>query len=216
MKLYIYDHCPYCVKARMIFGLKQVPFECITLLNDDEQTPLSMIGQKMLPILEYAPKKFMPESLDIIQYIDKKTSPAIVTWEEDPKLTIWLETNSSYIYTLAMPRWVKAPLEEFKTIAARNYFQRKKEKSIGYFSVAMKQTSDLKKETEQELIKLSHILPKEASFDTNTLNIHDFHLFAALRSLSIVKDLQWPKNINDYCTQLSKKSQIPLHHSLAI
>ena len=22
MKLYSYDHCPYCVKARMIFGLR--------------------------------------------------------------------------------------------------------------------------------------------------------------------------------------------------
>ncbi|EPT9973233.1 glutaredoxin, partial [Escherichia coli] len=25
MKLYIYDHCPYCLKARMIFGLKNIP-----------------------------------------------------------------------------------------------------------------------------------------------------------------------------------------------
>ncbi|MDN5160564.1 glutaredoxin, partial [Escherichia coli] len=24
MKLYIYDHCPYCLKARMIFGLKNI------------------------------------------------------------------------------------------------------------------------------------------------------------------------------------------------
>ncbi|MDU4397175.1 MAG: glutaredoxin, partial [Haemophilus parainfluenzae] len=22
MKLYVYDHCPFCVRARMIFGLK--------------------------------------------------------------------------------------------------------------------------------------------------------------------------------------------------
>ncbi|POU69340.1 glutaredoxin, partial [Pantoea sp. PSNIH4] len=27
MKLYIYDHCPFCVKARMIFGLKNLPVE---------------------------------------------------------------------------------------------------------------------------------------------------------------------------------------------
>jgi len=24
MKLYIYDHCPFCVRARMIFGLRGV------------------------------------------------------------------------------------------------------------------------------------------------------------------------------------------------
>ncbi|MDU1427151.1 MAG: glutaredoxin, partial [Klebsiella michiganensis] len=27
MKLYIYDHCPFCLKARMIFGLKNIPVE---------------------------------------------------------------------------------------------------------------------------------------------------------------------------------------------
>ena len=24
MKLYVYDHCPFCVRARMIFGLKNL------------------------------------------------------------------------------------------------------------------------------------------------------------------------------------------------
>ncbi|VTP68106.1 Glutaredoxin-2 [Leclercia adecarboxylata] len=27
MKLYVYEHCPFCIRARMIFGLKKVPFE---------------------------------------------------------------------------------------------------------------------------------------------------------------------------------------------
>ena len=31
MKLYSYDHCPYSVKARMIFGLRGVGFEHIIL-----------------------------------------------------------------------------------------------------------------------------------------------------------------------------------------
>ena len=40
MTLYIYDHCPYCVKARMIFGFKKQPVRIKTLLNDDEKTPI--------------------------------------------------------------------------------------------------------------------------------------------------------------------------------
>ena len=27
MNLYVYDHCPFCVRARMIFGLKNLPVE---------------------------------------------------------------------------------------------------------------------------------------------------------------------------------------------
>ncbi|STF72102.1 glutaredoxin [Escherichia coli] len=51
MKLYIYDHCPYCLKARMIFGLKNIPVELHVLLNDDAETPTRMVGQKQVPIL---------------------------------------------------------------------------------------------------------------------------------------------------------------------
>ena len=28
MKLYVYDHCPFCVRARMIFGLKSAGRTC--------------------------------------------------------------------------------------------------------------------------------------------------------------------------------------------
>lgn len=52
MKLFIYDHCPFCVKARMIFGLQGQPVRLVTLLNDDEITPTTMIGKKMAPILQ--------------------------------------------------------------------------------------------------------------------------------------------------------------------
>ncbi len=49
MKLYIYDHCPYCLKARMIFGLKNIPIELHVLLNDDAETPTRMVGQNRFP-----------------------------------------------------------------------------------------------------------------------------------------------------------------------
>ena len=52
MKLYIYDHCPFCVRARMIFGLRDVAVEEIVLANDDEATPIGMIGSKQVPILQ--------------------------------------------------------------------------------------------------------------------------------------------------------------------
>ena len=34
MKLYIYDHCPFCVRARMIIGLRGVDYE--TNIHDKE------------------------------------------------------------------------------------------------------------------------------------------------------------------------------------
>ncbi len=49
MKLYIYDHCPYCLKARMIFGLKNIPVELHVLLNDDAETPTGWSVKNRFP-----------------------------------------------------------------------------------------------------------------------------------------------------------------------
>ena len=59
MKLYIYDHCPFCVRARMIFGLRDVAVEEVVLANDDETTPIGMIGSKQVPILQKKDGSFM-------------------------------------------------------------------------------------------------------------------------------------------------------------
>ncbi len=200
----------------MIFGLKKVPVRIIPLLNNDEKKPISMIGQKMVPILEYAPKKFMPESLDIIRHIDQQSPPTIVSWKSHPALTLWLEESASIIYTLAMPRWVQAPLKEFQTKKARDYFQRKKEKMIGPFAAALEQTKELKVEINKQLTKLNKMLNEQSEFFTDQLSVNDFHLFTALRSLTIVKDIRWPKKVQYYLHKLSTNSQVPLHNSLAI
>ena len=216
MKLYIYDHCPYCVKARMIFGLKKVSLKLVCLLNDDEKTPVSMIGVKMVPILETQKGIFMPESLDIISYIDKQKNKPMVSWREDKKLSSWLSKNSTICYELAMPRWIKTPLEEFKTKEAQNYFQNKKEAYIGSFKDCLNNTKTLIKEMKQELKILESFFEKKQKFFGDSLSVNDFHLFAFLRSLSIVKDLSFPEKIKYYSEQMSENSNIPLHHSIAI
>ena len=69
MKLYIYDHCPFCVRARMIFGLRGVEVENIILANDDEDTPIGMSGAQQVPILEKDDGTGLGERLDIVPYI---------------------------------------------------------------------------------------------------------------------------------------------------
>ena len=217
MNLYIYDHCPYCVKARMIFGLKKIPVPLIVLLNDDEKTPLSMIGVKMVPILEKKKGFFLPESLDIIRYIDEQYGePIVSSYEEDPRLSFWLEEGDFLNYKLTMPRWVRSPMEEFKTKEAKKYFTNKKEKMIGPFSDALNDTENLKKEMEKRLNKLESLLQSKSPFYSGKLTVNDFHLFAFLRGLSIVKGLFLPEKTASYMKELSKKSQVPLNFDMAL
>ena len=214
--LYHYDHCPYCVKARMIFGLKKISCELKALLNDDEETPRSFIGQKMVPILK-TEKGFMPESLDIVRHIDDSSGNPSVNWKENPDLQRWFNTSGDTHYFLAMPRWVQAPLEEFKTPAARTYFQKKKEGYIGPFEDALKDTDALTEKMSERLEQLETLL-KESSpfFQEDGLSVNDFHLFAYLRALSIVKPLSFPKKTRAYMESLSKESRVPLHLSIAL
>ena len=201
----------------MIFGIKNQPVELITLLNDDEKTPKSLIGQKMVPILEKAQKSFMPESMDIVQFIDQSQPPAIVSAEEDKGLMKTLSLSMESYYSLAMPRWVKSNMEEFKTPSSRAYFQRKKEAMIGSFDQALKNTSKFKQEIDKILLQLEDQMPaKKSWYRGEQLSFSDFHLFAFLRGLSIVKGLSFPPLLSAYAQRVSQITKVPLNHSMAL
>ena len=117
MKLYTYDHCPYCVKARMIFGLRGIGFEHIILANDDEATPIKLIGKKMVPILVKENGDAMGESLDIVRYVDSLSDQQL-DQNIRPDITQWLNTVRNYANHLAMPRVIKLGLAEFATQSA--------------------------------------------------------------------------------------------------
>ena len=80
----------------------------------------------------------MPESMDIVQFIDNKFSSPLVLNKEDLFLLEILEQARTPYYSLVMPRWVQSEMEEFKTASARKYFQNKKEQMIGPFEEALK------------------------------------------------------------------------------
>ena len=50
-ELFVYELCPFCTRARMIFGLKDIPFRLTFLSYDDRETPEQLIGKKLAPIL---------------------------------------------------------------------------------------------------------------------------------------------------------------------
>ncbi|MCJ8277462.1 MAG: glutaredoxin 2 [Bdellovibrionales bacterium] len=216
MKLYVYDHCPYCVKARMIFGWKDINFELVTLLNDDEKTPIDMIGQKMVPIFVQEGKKPLPESLDIVKVLDKQAgSPMMSPSKEDPRLKMWLQGARQYMYQLAMPRWIKVGLEEFATESAVAYFTKKKEDYIGPFAEHMNKTQDYLDMAHQHLQELESIIQGE-DFFWGECTEDDLHVFASLRCLTVVKGMKFPEKIEKYMNNMSESTKIPLHWDAAI
>lgn len=48
--VYVYDHCPFCVRVRLALGVKNVKHNVVFLQNDDVPTPTKLIGKKIAPI----------------------------------------------------------------------------------------------------------------------------------------------------------------------
>ncbi len=214
MKLYIYEHCPFCVKARSIFGLKNVPVSLKVLLNDDEATPISMVGKKVVPILQLEDGGYMPESMDIVHYIDQHYGQPLLTGPLNPAIAEWLAVNHSSSYPLVLPRNANAPFEEFATPAARAYFVSKKEAANGSFEEHLSHTPGLIKKVNQQLRELAPLI-QLANACNGELSDDDIHLFARLRSLTIVAGLDWPTRVADYRDNLAKQTQVNLLTSVA-
>ncbi|CAJ0991526.1 glutaredoxin 2 [Pantoea sp. Nvir] len=209
MKLYIYDHCPFCVKARMIFGLKNLPVELIIMRNDDEETPTMLIGQKMVPILQKNDGSVMPESLDIVRFIDKSDGKPLLMGKTNPEINAWLAHVNSYINKLLFPCFAKASFVEFANPEARDYFRRKKEASAGNFFDLERQKIHLIKNISNDLKQLDKIIVKPNAVNSE-LSEDDIHLFPLLRSLTLVASIDWPNRVAEYRDNMAVLTQINL------
>ncbi|WP_111429245.1 glutaredoxin 2 [Rhodobacteraceae bacterium DSL-40] len=210
MKLHVYDHCPYCVRARMALGLKGIPFEMRVQLNDDEATPISMIGKKMLPILEDA-DGFMGESLDIVAKVDAMTGARLFERPARPEIRGWIDTWQGVVDRLVTPRTPVAVYPEFATAAARAYFTGRRERTPGRFAALIAETDALVAELAPGLAALVPLLPRPGS-----ISMDDILLFPVLRSLSIVPEVTLPAEVAAYRDRMAAEAGIPLFEALRL
>jgi len=214
MKLFVYDHCPFCVKARAIFRLKDVPFDLAILLNDDEATSVSMIGKKMAPILEHD-GRFIAESMDIVAHVDGLSGTKILSGPRHPAVAQWLTDASEPLFRLALPRWASADLEEFSTPSARAYFTRNKEAMIGSFEDHLAASPDYIATLNDHLLALEPLVLSPDAVN-GVLSEDDIHLFASLRSLSIVRGIVYPPAVEAYRLKMAERTGVDLHDGIAV
>lgn len=214
MKLYIYDHCPFCVRARMIFGLKQLKVELITLLNDDEVTPTNLVGKKVVPILVKDDGTAMPESLDIVKYIDDNYGEKLLSEEIRPEIQEWIKLVSSYYNRLLLPRFIQLGLAEYKTQSAINYFVEKKTESIGNFEENLANSAEYIAKLEKDLIALENLIVSTEAIN-GKLSLEDIVLFPILRNLTCVAGVVFPQKVASYIEKMANLSQINLYTDVA-
>ena len=123
--LFVYDHCPFCVRVRHALGLKNVKHNLVWLLNDDVATPTSLIGKKMVPIFQPQGTSgpSVGESLDIIKLIDsdeKYGKPGLFNPEENmDNIASVIGEMSKPLSRLTRTRYALSPFQNLhsKTVA---------------------------------------------------------------------------------------------------
>lgn len=215
MRLYTYDHCPFCVRARMPFGLFKISFELMVLPNDDENTPIGMIGAKQVPVLQKPDGSYMGESLDIVRWLANYANQPPLSEDIRPELQIWIDKESKYHNKLIWPRCVQLSLPEFATQSAIDYFKNKKESIIGNFDNCLNETPALLEQLHRDLNELEALtLPHDISMDK--ISMEDIILFPILRNLTMVHGLVFPEKLKKYVINMSKASDIPLYFDRSI
>lgn len=213
MKLYIYDHCPFCVRARMAAGLFGADVEEAVLANDDEATPIGMIGAKQVPVLQKEDGSFMGESLNIVRHFDREDR---LKDEVRPEIRAWLDKVGGYNDKLVQPRVIKIGLPEFATPEAVKYFTDKKEKSIGSFSANLNKTAQYLERINADLQELENLMDGASDGINGGIGMEDILVFPVLRNLTVVRGIEWPQKVMGYLMMMSEKSGVPLYFDRAL
>lgn len=217
MKLYIYDHCPYCVRARMVAGLRGLAVEEVLLANDDEDTPKRLIGAKQVPILEKPDGTHMGESLDIVRFLDGYAGGERLDETVREEVRAWTEQADAYYNRLLMPRSIRLGLPEFATDGAVDYFVRKKEKQIGPFAGHLKDSARYLQRMGADLRSLAALLPEgRPYFNGAQAGMEDVLLFPMLRNLTMVRGIDWPENLAAYVARLARETGVDTYSERAI
>ncbi len=214
MKLYIYDHCPFCVRARMAFGLFDVDAEQIILANDDEDTPIGMIGAKQVPILQKPDGSFMGESLDIVRWVSEYAGQTL-TQTIRPEIQAWFDKVNAYQNKLVWPRNIKLGLPDYPTQSAIDYFVKKKEATIGKFEEHLNNTPQYLAELHTDLAELEKLVVSTEAL-AGELSMEDIIIFPVLRNLTMVRGLALPEKLLAYVNNMSKAAKVPLYFDRAL
>ena len=232
--VYVYDHCPFCVRVRLALGLKNVKHNVYFLANDDVPTPTALIGKKIAPIFSETGSPPMPESLDIIAKVDADSKYGKVglfkPMSGRKDINDWQKKVADTNRILQRPRYMMTALPEFQQQDAKNAFVKNhpvppfekdpwkalpKEEQWGHYCAAYVQSLGKIDELNASLIELDKLVYSTEYCTEGGLSMDDIDLWSRLRSISIVKGVKWPEKLGKYMKHFEVLGDVPLYDSMA-
>lgn len=208
MKLYIYQHCPFCIRVRYVAGMLGIKLQEITVDYHDQQTPIDLVGKTIVPILVKDDGTAMTESSDIIAYLFELKHSAESTSPMQSTLD-WQSSAIPVLQRIAYPRWPQLDLAEFSTNQSRQAWIDKKQTEQLNFAQLLAQSAEIVTQTNAFLAELSAKLPSAGAF--NALPVIDQSIyFSILSGLCCEPSIQWPPTMLDWLETASTHCLVPL------
>jgi glutaredoxin 2 len=185
----------------------------------------------------------MAESMDIIKLVDSdprfgpvgQFKPA--TGRDDVKG--WQKSVQTLLRTLQRPRYVATGLlPEFQQLDGRHAFIKNHqlppyekaewkggdgepgmdmEQKLKLYAEAMAQDpAPMIEELNAKLVELDDVIFSEHHCSEGGLSYDDIDLWARLRSITIIKGVQWPAKLRSYMDNLSALGDVPLYDRMAL
>lgn len=238
--VYVYDHCPFCVRVRFALGVKNVKHRVYFMANDDVEVPTALVGKKIAPIMEWKEDDLvMAESMDIIKLVDadERFGPTgtIAPATDRSDLSAWQKSVRDLLRVLQRPRYVATGLlPEFQQLDGRHAFIKNhqmppyakdewkngtmemSEKVAIYAEAMAKDPAGDIEELNRKLVELDDIIFSEYHCSPGGLSYDDVDLFARLRSITIIKDVTWPQKLRSYMDNMSELADVPLYDEMAL
>jgi glutaredoxin 2 len=187
----------------MSLGYLNLPYESRVVPYDDQETPVSLIGVKMLPVLTIDGKA-TKESLDIVRKLDHEN---LLKADSDlSSAEAFIKEINNPVHSLAMPYWIYTP--EFSP-SARDYFVRQKEAKRGPFPELVKKSETFNNELKDLFPKLKDRL--HPYFESDSIRIQDIMIAAHLWGLYIVPEFQFPEEIHQYLQAVKQQCRFNYH-----
>lgn len=214
MKLFVYNHCPHCIKTRLVADLSGLSYELVFLANDDEKAHIDRIGSKQVPFLEKADGTFLKESIDICKYIAKLQNFDIASSNIDNDIKTTLTELADNLKRIVYPRIPHHPSNkcDFPSETAKDYFINKKSKYIGDMGLLLSHPPM------DAIYGINNALKKLATpaqtpfFNGDVFSWDDIDIFPTLYMLTMAKDLlDIPTNIEKYMRSIEAKTNIKLY-----
>jgi glutaredoxin 2 len=183
----------------------------------------------------------MGESLDIVEKIDTDerfgATSAILPATGRADIKAWQKSVQTLLRTLQRPRYVATGLmPEFQQLDGRHAFIKnhqlppyeKSEWKAEDSSITMEQKlklyaeamatdpAPLVEDLNAKLVELDDIVFSEHYCTEGGFSLDDIDLWARLRSITIIKDVQWPTKLRAYMDNLSALGDVPLYDEMAL